>query len=199
MSDDTRVPPAPKNYLPESVEFVSDPHAVLREMREAGGIHQRDDRLGVTRYVLTRYDDVQGFLRHRDHFLDVSRLPPEDPRRLGLLPEENRELHEQPSILALDDPEHGRLRNIVSRAFSPRAVDGMSPKISEIADELLDRVEGEDEIDFMRVLADPLPATVIFDMFGVAIEDHGQIKEWTLAINSSGGVESMGPRDRPGR
>ena len=68
----------------------------------------------------------------------------------------------------------------------------MSPEIAAIADELLDRVEGEDEIDFVRVLADPLPATVIGAMLGVATEDLEQVRAWSFAINNSTGLESMG-------
>ena len=185
MTDDARAPHVPNGYEPESVDYVADPHGALQEMHADGRIHHRIDRLGTTRYVMTHYEDVRSLLRDRDNFLDVRKLGAEDPRRLGVLPEENERLGEQPSILGLDDPEHGRLRNLLNRAFTPRAVDAMSPQIEEIADGLLDEVEDEAEIDFMRAVADPLPAMVIATMLGVPPEERDQFKEWSLAINNS--------------
>ncbi len=178
------VPPAPGGYDPTSVDFVAHPFDVLREMREAGGVHLYQGFQGP-RLVLTRWEDVDAVFRSRDVFKDVRKLPPGDPRRVGVLPQENQRPDAQPSILGLDDPEHGRLRRLVNRAFTPRAVEALTPRIVEIADRLLDEVAGRDEIDFMEAIAIPLPVIVISEMLGVDPEDREQFKRWSLTIVNS--------------
>jgi len=176
--------PVPPGYDPTSVEYVSEPSDVLRQMREAGRVHFHDSHLG-RRLILTRWEDVEALLRDKQMFKDVRKLPEGDPRREGLLPGENPLRNTAPSILGLDDPEHGRLRGLVNRAFTPRAVEALNPKIASIADRLLDAVAGQNEIDFMEALAIPLPVIVISEMLGVDPEDREQFKQWSLTMVNS--------------
>jgi cytochrome P450 len=176
--------PAPAEFQPTSVDYVADPHPVLRRMREEGRVHQVHSHLGP-RLMLTHYDDVDALLKSRDVFKDVRKLAPDDPRRLGVLPQENPRADAQPSILGLDDPEHGRLRRLVNAAFTPRAVEALTPHIAEIADTLLDAVAGEDEIDVMAALAIPLPVIVISEMLGVDPDDRDRFKHWSLTMVNS--------------
>lgn len=193
MSDETRdeqtnesdhdpIPRAPETYQPIDIEFLKDPHSVLREMREDGRIHRSDAGLpgfGVEGYVVTHYDDVNAVLRSREHISDARKLPEDDPRRRRFsatgdsLP---------PSILTLDPPEHDRIRGLVNKAFTPRAIDAIKPRIEEIAHELLDAVAGEAEIEFMDALATPLPVIVIAELLGVPPEDRDKFKEWSHAL-----------------
>lgn len=185
------MPAVPEGYDPTSVDYVADPHAILRQMREEGRAHYHDSFQG-RRVVLTHYKDVQEILRSPDVFKDVRKLPEGDIRRTGFLPDEDDLSNNEPSILGLDRPEHDRLRRLVNQAFTVRAVEELVPHIEQIADELLDEVAGETEIDFMEALAIPLPVIVIAQMLGVDPEDRDSFKRWSLTSVSS----AIDPRNK---
>lgn len=177
------IPRAPERYDPRDIDYIANPHPVLQAMREDGGVHWHRAPL-APRVVLTRYRDVEAVLRSKEVFKDTRKLPEHDPRRRNLLPEEDP-VSEQRSILSLDQPEHDRLRRLVNRAFTPRAVEAMCPRIADIADRLLDEVEGRPEIDFMEAMATPLPVIVISEMLGVDPEDRDRFKRWSLTMVNS--------------
>lgn len=85
------------------------------------------------------------------------------------------------SIINLDPPRHTKLRNIVSRAFTPRAIDQMESYIREIAEKLLVEVKGKD-VDIIRSFTSPLPVTVIAKMLGIPIRDMDKFKQWSDVI-----------------
>ena len=169
-SPENPIPQAPEDYNPLDIEFLKDPHATLREMRAESRIH-RDRNVfdGLDEYIVTRYDDVNAVLRSREHIMDLRKLPDDDPRRSEF----------PPNLLSLDPPEHDRVRGLVNKAFTPRAVEALRPRITELAHELLDAVEGQPEIEFMEVLATPLPVIVIAELLGVPPEDRDRFKEWS--------------------
>ena len=190
----TEAPPAPESFQPGDVGYVSDPHDTLRTMREQGRVHSVNGPFGKG-YMLTHHEDVDEMLRSKRHFKDIRKLPEDDPRRVGFPTEDGPRPRQAASILGLDPPEHKRLRNLVNRAFTPRAVERMVPHIAEIADRLLDDVAGQDEIDFMDALATPLPAIVIAEMLGVDPADSDQFKTWSHAVVNAGGTGTP-DRDR---
>ncbi|MEV7940330.1 cytochrome P450 [Kitasatospora sp. NPDC088264] len=77
----------------------------------------------------------------------------------------------------LDPPEHQRLRNLVTRAFTPKVVAGLEPRITELTHELLDAVD-PDGFDLVTDLAYPLPVIVIADLLGVPNSDRELFKKW---------------------
>ena len=83
------------------------------------------------------------------------------------------------AILFLDPPDHTRIRQLVGKAFTPRAVEAMRPHIQEIVDGLLDAAAGKGEMDVIADLALPLPVTVISEMLGVPVEDQARLQQWT--------------------
>jgi cytochrome P450 len=82
-------------------------------------------------------------------------------------------------MLFADPPYHTRLRGLVSKTFTPRAVEGMAPRIQEIVDELLDAVDGREEFDLIDAFAAPLPTIVIAEMLGVDPGDRADFKRWS--------------------
>ncbi len=82
-------------------------------------------------------------------------------------------------MLTSDPPEHTRLRRLVSKAFTPRAVENLRPRIQEIVDELLADVADKGEMDLVQALAYPLPVIVIAEMLGVPAEDRARFKKWS--------------------
>ena len=119
------------------------------------------------------YDDVK--LVATDHQLFSS-----DRRKLTrtLLPE-TAELVRGNSLIDTDPPRHDQLRNLVSRAFTPRAIAEIEPRIVEIADELLDSVLPRGTMDLVRDFSDPLPVIVIAEMLGIPARDRRQFKQWS--------------------
>jgi len=90
------------------------------------------------------------------------------------------------TMLDSDPPVHTRLRRLVSRAFTPRRIKDIEPRIRAIADELLDRIAREGSFDLMDEFAGPLPVIVIAEMLGVPPEEHTQFKTWSNQIIEGG-------------
>lgn len=85
------------------------------------------------------------------------------------------------SLIATDPPRHRQLRSIVDRAFTPRAVQALGPRIAQLAEELLDRFTGP-ELDFVAAFAIPLPVLVIAELLGVPARDRDDFKRWSDAV-----------------
>lgn len=91
----------------------------------------------------------------------------------------------QPGILGMDPPRHNLLRNLVSLAFTPRVVAQMEPKITEVANSLLDAAIERGEMDVVRDFAYPLPATIIAELLGVPSQERAMFIRWSNIISSS--------------
>jgi cytochrome P450 len=147
--------------------FRNDPYPALARLREHDPVNLTP--FGIWR--LTRYADVTRLL------YDV----PAGVRTTdGELPGIDESLSGQRMfMLQQDPPTHTRLRRLVSRAFTPRAIAAMRPSIQRIVDECLDRVRGKGEMDLIKDLALPVPATVICEMLGVPVADRDRFTVWT--------------------
>jgi cytochrome P450 len=86
------------------------------------------------------------------------------------------------TMLGLDPPDHTRLRGLVAKAFTPRRVEALRPRVQRIADELLDEVAGRDVVDLIDALAFPLPIIVICELLGVPATDRANFREWTAIL-----------------
>lgn len=106
---------------------------------------------------------------------------------------------EAPHIMASDPPVHTRLRKLINRAFTPRIVANLEPRIREITNEIFDQMASRDELDFMRDLAIPLPVTVIAELLGVEQERRQDFRRWTdsfVATVGGMGTEAMNAQAR---
>ena len=88
------------------------------------------------------------------------------------------------NLLAKDGDDHRRLRRLVTKAFTPRMVEQLRPRIQEIADELVDRVEADGEMDLVDEYAFPLPITVIAELLGIPGEDRDRFRAWSNSFVS---------------
>jgi cytochrome P450 len=82
-------------------------------------------------------------------------------------------------MLQQDPPNHTRLRKLVSKAFTPRAIERLRARAQQVADELIDAVAPRGEMDVIADLALPVPSTVICEMMGVPLADRDRFTEWT--------------------
>ena len=88
------------------------------------------------------------------------------------------------SIISMDPPRHRQMRSLITQAFSARTITQMAPQIEGIVDELIDRVQARDQMDWMNDLANPLPVMVIAEMLGLPRQEWQQFKVWTDAMMS---------------
>ena len=151
---------APIFYNPLDPQVHADPYPHYRMLREEDPVHLSP--LGF--WVLTRYEDVVALVR--------------DPR----LGHELQGPMEGASMLFRDPPAHTRLRSLVSKAFTPRMLERLRPRIREIVDVRLARARETGYLDVIADLAFPVPATVISEMLGLPVEDHEQLRRWSGAL-----------------
>lgn len=85
-------------------------------------------------------------------------------------------------LTQMDPPDHRKLRRLVSRAFTPRLVAQLAPRIGALTHELLDRADGRGALELVDDLAHPLPVTVIAGLLGVPSEDRTLFREWSDAM-----------------
>ena len=149
-----------------SPQLRQNPYPIYRELRSKDPVHRM--RL-VKAWALTRYEDVETVLRDDKRFCNGDRI------LVKTIPL---------SLLDMDPPEHTRVRALVSKAFTPRAVGRLQGRIREITDRLLDEVAGRRRFDVITALGYPLPITVIAEMLGVRAEDMSAFEGWsnTLAL-----------------
>jgi hypothetical protein len=154
-------------------EVLADPYPLYERLRTEDPVHW-DPYLHA--WVVTRYQDVIEVFQR----FSAARTPsPEKLASLGLeqLAPIGRVMGDQ--MLFLDPPRHTRVRRLAAAAFTPKRVDGIRDRIERIADELLDATGTKTELDIIEEIANPLPAIVTAEMFGLPTEDHGKLKAWS--------------------
>ena len=158
-------------YNPLSARMARNPYPAYDRLRTRDPVHH--SRL-MDLWVMSRHADVDAVLRDFRRFSnDQGKRDPARRRRSTLPPIPD------PSLLFLDPPDHTRLRTLVNKAFTPKAVAALEPRIREMAHELLDAAERPGGFDLMEGLANPLPVMVIAEMLGVPLEDRAQFREWS--------------------
>lgn len=140
---------------------------------------------GVPGWLVTRYAEAKALL-------DDPRISKDVAKGLDLFPEDTAGVHALPvarHMLVSDPPDHTRLRKLVSKAFTPRAVARLRPRIEQITDRLLDAMSGT--VDLMDVFAFPLPIAVISDLLGVPHSDRDRMRAWTKALVSGAPADAQ--------
>jgi hypothetical protein len=163
--------PSGMELTPFNAEFRENPHSYLDLLREQDPIHYDELMEG---YILTRHADVGEVLRDRDLSVDGRKAPEGSRRRM--MADRREDGDGGPSMLTLDPPDHDRLRGLVQKAFTPRAVERMRPRVRVIANQLLDAVAGREEFDLIGDYSAPLPTIVIAEMLGVDPGDEAEFK-----------------------
>ncbi|WNQ11295.1 cytochrome P450 [Paenibacillus aurantius] len=147
----------------DSVEKRLNPFGVLSKLAQETPIRYDSSR-GC--WDVFRYEDVQRILKDPQAFSSV---------RSGAGGE---------NLLFMDPPKHTQMRELVNKAFTPRAVQALALRIQAIADELLDAGSGE-ELDVVAGYATPLPVIVIAELLGAPAEDRADFKRWSDALVES--------------
>ncbi|MGH4023801.1 MAG: cytochrome P450 [Pseudonocardiaceae bacterium] len=158
--------PAPRPPRTEhGIEPLLDWLAVMRQRHRVW----RDDH-GVCHVF--RYEDVRTVLHDwRVFSSDRSRLMPGEDRLAS------------GNLTMMDPPQHRKLRSVVNQVFTPRMVDRLAPRVTEIAVRLLDEVDAE-QFDVIECLAHPLPVIVIAELLGVPVEDRELFRTWSAGFGA---------------
>jgi len=153
-----------------------DPYPAYARLRAAPGLPNH--RL-LGGYVAARYATVSAMLRDPAFSTDRSAVPIVATLRRAALGTPALVSFLDNNLLMIDGARHRRLRSLVSKAFTPRRVDLLRPRIDAIVADLLDRAAARGDADIVRDLAQPLPAIVIAEMMGVPAADQERFRAWS--------------------
>lgn len=153
--------------------FREDPYPILAALRETEPVHWDGE---LKRFILTRHADVNAILRDLTLWTDPRKANPGTFTR-EFLTRRGRE-DEEPSMLLMDDPEHRRLRELVNRSFTPRAVERWRGRVRGIAERLAAGLP-RGPFDLIEHYADPIPSVVIAEMMGLDPGCYADFKAWS--------------------
>jgi unspecific monooxygenase len=169
------------DFAPDDPAFIANPYPAYAELRKTAPV-ARDEL--TDHWLVSRHADVNALLRDRRFgrtylhaTTDEEMGRPPDPEHL--MPFWNLI---RTGILDMEPPDHTRVRSLISKAFTPRFVDSLRPRVRRICDELVDRVGGAGEFDLLPEIAEPLPVTVIAEMLGIPEADRRHLRPWSADI-----------------
>jgi cytochrome P450 len=166
-------------FNPFVPSYRKNPYLQLGRLREADPVHFS---AALQAWILTRYEDCLTVMRDNGTFSSDAHNA--RGQLAEALQQQRREspVGDVSTVLGVDPPRHTEMRAIVNRAFTPRRVQALRPRIEEIARELLAAAPVAGEFELMTGLAQPLPVIVIAELLGVPAADRGRFKHWSNAI-----------------
>jgi cytochrome P450 len=170
-----------------SPAFKANPYPFYARLRAVAPVWRVTLRDRRTAWLVTRYEDVARVLKDDTFAKDkLNAMDPEQRAKTPWVPGFLKPLER--NMLDLDDPDHVRLRALVSKAFIPRLIERLRGQIEPLCEELLDAMERERRrkggTDLVAGYALPLPATVIAELLGVPAEDHAKFHRWSNRLVS---------------
>jgi len=157
-------------FNPLSNDFFDDPYDMYQWLRDEAPCYH-NERMGF--WALSRFEDVVTAHRDWKTFTSTHGLT------LDQLTDPDNAAAQAPMIITMDPPEHDRMRKLVSRAFTPRAITRMEDIAQQIINRYLDDVQGEPSFDAVEDWAAPFPVEIISAILGVPEDDRQQIRHWT--------------------
>jgi cytochrome P450 len=185
MADDV-VLPDPTGFDPFASGFAVDPYVQYARLREFEPV----GRALVGGWLISRWDDVHTLLRDPATSVEDRNLTGPVPQRFPGADGDERSDRGTRGMLRLDPPDHTRIRRLVSKAFTPRTVAQLRPKVADLVETLLTAAaeRGDGHIDVIADLAFPLPFAVISEMLGMPPGDQDQLRTWSHTL-----VQSLDP------
>ena len=153
--------------------ILPDPYPLLARLREASPFAEYDGAF----VVVGRHADCSAVLR------DPSASSERGKSLIAAATA--RRTRERPSFLSLDPPDHTRLRRLVSKAFTPRTIARLEPRIRDITSQLLTAAAAAGQLEVVSQLAYPLPVRIISEMLGVPVDDHPRFAGWSARLAHS--------------
>ena len=181
MTSSVAIRPRDIGFDPADPGFIADPYPVYRQLREHHPVLWND---ATGQWLISRHREVDRLLRdrrlgrtylHRASHAEMGR--PEPPAAHAPFHALN-----DAGMLDREPPDHTRLRRLVLKAFTPRAVEAMRERIQAIVDGLIDDFGGAGQIDLIADYIEPLPVTVIAELLGVPEADRHLLRPWSADI-----------------
>jgi cytochrome P450 len=173
-----------RKYDLYSDRFRAEAYATFARMREEDPVLCQTGIDGETMlWFVTRHDDAVAVLLDDERFVRDPTLALSAEELAAFqsgMPEGMRFVDTH--MLNRDGEDHRRLRRLVTKAFTPRMVEQLRPRIQEIADELVDAVGSRGQMDLVDEFAFPLPITVIAELLGIPVADRDRFRRWTNAM-----------------
>ncbi|MCU1455323.1 MAG: cytochrome [Acidimicrobiales bacterium] len=181
MANDPMIATPPAELNPFEPGFYAHPYDQYERIRAAGPVH----RTPFGPWLLTRWEDVHALLRLPGTSVEDRNATASELTRRQALAEAHPERYERGSraILNIDPPDHTRLRKLVSKAFTPRTIEQLRPRVQQMVDDILDELAQRDgPVDLVAELAFPLPFAVISEMLGMPDGDRAQLRQWSHTL-----------------
>lgn len=162
--------------------MLSDPFPVYERLRREAPVAWSE---AWQAWVVSRYEDVLPSLKDKENLSNENRqgllfegMEPRHREELSKL----RHYFAQKDVIGSDPPDHTRMRGLVQKAFTPKMIASLRPRIEALADDLIVQAATRDEFDFVEEVAHPLPVILIAEMLGAPPEDRHLFKRWSADI-----------------
>lgn len=154
------------------------PYPLYRRLREGDPVHRSR---AIRGWFLFRHADCLAVLRDQRFSADDRNYAGYAQQRAWEVADGLADPKEpdEPPMLRRDPPDHTRLRKLVSKAFTPRAIERLRPRVEEVVDELLSPLARGGELDLIHGFAVPFPVTIIAEMLGIPAGDFATFKRWS--------------------
>ncbi len=173
----------------------NEAHELLRQLRLHDPVHWNEGGENWNGFwAITKYEDIRFISRNPELFISSKGIA--GP---GLRPEALAQQQQQNpgaaagqgnvSIITMDPPRHVKMRRLVNKGFTPRAVNAMEPQIRQITNDILDRIAAKGSCDFVLEVASQLPLAVICGMMGLEEKDWPLMFQLTNKVLGSGDPE----------
>ncbi len=154
-------------------EFIQNPYPSYHKLRETDPVHAVLFPDGQRGWMVTRYEDAENVLKDPRFVKDMSKIYGGSMDQMSVFTQ---------NMLFSDPPDHKRLRGLAQKAFTPKMITNMRDRIQEISDELLAKIEGQDQVDIIDEFAFPLPIIVICEILGVPSTDRDKFRMWSNSL-----------------
>lgn len=161
---------------PDRDDLIASPYSVYEQLREHAPVQRVPGPDGKPAWLFTRYDDVRDALGDPQYAHDRQHAAPGGYHGIPVPNALDRHL------LHIDAPDHTRIRRLASKAFTPRRIEQLRPRVERSAHRLLDAVADDGGADLITAYALPLPVTVICELLGVPEEDRKGFRGWADAL-----------------
>ena len=191
-------PAAPINLNDPEMFMEGRYHEAFRQIRNSDPVYWNEGGEKVNGFwAITKYEDVRYISRNPELFISSKGIagPSLRPEALAEMMQSDPANAVQAtgggnvSIITMDPPRHVKMRLLVNKGFTPRAVNALEPEIRRITNQILDNIAGRSECDFVLEVASQLPLAVICGMMGIEQKDWPLMFELTNKVLGSGDPE----------
>ena len=161
-------------------EFITNPFATYAKLRQESPIHRDTLGNGTPCWLVTRYEDAVAIFKDPRFTKDIKKVRSGEELSMAQMAAMSKLFSHH--VLYMDPPDHSRLRQMVQRAFTPRLVEAMRPKIEALTNQLLDKAAESGKMDVINDYALPIPIGIISGLLGIPEADQQTISRWTNII-----------------